>query len=162
MHRTLLRVLSPTLCVLLLAPAAEGKIRKRHLWATVNVCDTKSHPDMMGVRARMPGNGKRGRMDMRFVAQYRSSAGWRRVSGRGTSGWLRAGSSRFRFEELGFTFEFDPPAAGTTYEMRGKVQFRWRARNGRVRLRKRRITADGHPSRGADPKRFSAARCTIE
>ena len=28
----------------------------RHLWATVNVCDTAAHPDMMGVRGRMPGH----------------------------------------------------------------------------------------------------------
>ena len=37
------------------APAAHASARD--LWATVNVCDTKAHPNMMGVRARMPGDG---------------------------------------------------------------------------------------------------------
>ena len=40
------------------------------LWATVNICDTLRHPDQMGVRASMPGDGTHERMFMRFRAQF--------------------------------------------------------------------------------------------
>ena len=143
-----------------LVPAAQGASGANR-WATVNVCDTARHPNEMGVRARMPGDGTRGKMYMRFTAQYRTSSGWRRVSGESSSGWLSAGSSMFRYQERGFTFKFDPPPAGTSYLMRGVVNLQWRDRQGKVEHRRRLITEGGHPSRGADPKRFSAARCRI-
>jgi hypothetical protein len=140
------------------SPAFAGS---RHLWATVNVCDTGKQPDRMGVRARMPGNGRRGKMYARFIAQFRGEDGWERVKGRGRSDWILAGRSIFRYRELGYTFSFGSPAAGRTYLMRGLVKFQWRNRKGRVVARARRITEAGHPTRTADPKRFSAARCRI-
>jgi hypothetical protein len=160
MPRHTLTALPVLLGAVALGPAG-ADAAPRNLWATVNVCDTAKHPDMMGVRARMPGDGTRGRMYMRFTAQYRSDSGWKRVSGKSTSGWLFAGSARFRYEELGYTFSFEPPATGGSYLMRGKVHLEWRSRRGRVRHRKRLVTEGGHRSRGADPKRFSAARCRI-
>jgi hypothetical protein len=154
--------------LLIAAPAADAKPVK-DLWATVNVCDTKKSPDDMGVRARAPGDGSRAQIYMRFTAQYRSSGGkWKAVSGRGRSGWLRAGSSRFRTQELGYTFSFDAPAAGRSYLMRGFVQFQWRdkrKRHGKLRRvvvrRAQRYSEGGHPTKEAEPKGFSAARCTI-
>ena len=146
----------------LLATAAPATAGSKHLWATVNVCDTPKQPDKMGVRARMPGNGRPGRMYMRFTAQFRDEDGWKRVEGRGRSDWLLAGRSVFRYRELGFTFSFGAPATGRSYLMRGVVDFQWRNRKGRVVARARRITEDGHPTSSSDPKRFSAARCRIE
>jgi hypothetical protein len=140
-------------------PASAGS---RHLWATVNVCDTPKQPNRMGVRARMPGNGERGKMYARFTAQFRDADGWKRVEGRGQSDWLLVGRSIFRYQELGFTFSFGAPAKGRSYLMRGLVQFQWRNRKGRVVARARRLTEAGHPTRSSDPKRFSAARCRIQ
>jgi hypothetical protein len=141
------------------APAAAGT---QHLWATVNVCDTPKQPDKMGVRARMPGNGKRGKMYARFTAQFRDEDGWKRVEGRGQSDWLLVGRSIFRYQEQGFTFSFGAPAKGRSYLMRGVVRFQWRNRKGRVVARAKRLTEAGHPTRTADPKGFSAARCRIQ
>ena len=109
------------ICFLAAAPAGADARTVKDLWATVNVCDTAKSPNEMGVRARMPGDGSRRRMYMRFSAQYRSGSSWKQVAGRGVSPWLYAGSSLFSAEELGFTFSFDPPKAGTSYLMRGRV-----------------------------------------
>src|SRR3712207_9424911 len=78
MTRTTLTALLAALAALMLAPGlAAGK--NKNLWATVNICDTVRHPDRMGLRARMPGNGTNQRMYMRFVAQYGDGKRWRRV-----------------------------------------------------------------------------------
>src|SRR3954462_8225745 len=115
-----MRISAITALVLLLAPVAHAKPAK-DLWATVNVCDTPKSPNQMGVRARMPGDGTRRRMYMRFTAQFRSAGKWRMVSGHGRSKWMLAGSARFQNEEIGYTFGFDPPPSGRSYLMRGLV-----------------------------------------
>jgi hypothetical protein len=140
----------------------------RHLWATVNVCDTAGHPDMMGVRGRMPGDGTRARMYMRFKAQYLSGRTWTDVDGRGTSPWLAVGSAEFVYREIGYTFEFRPPGDGTSYLLRGRVTYEWRERQ-RVRgtlrwvvvKRRREVTEAGHRSRDSDPSGFTAATCRV-
>jgi hypothetical protein len=151
----------------LLAGAAPASAT-RHLWATVNVCDTAAHPDMMGVRGRMPGDGTHARMFMRFKAQYLSGRTWVDVGGRGTSPWLSAGSAAFVYREIGYTFEFRPPAAGTSYLLRGRATFEWRERrrvNGTRRWvvvkRRRATTVAGHRSADADPADFTAATCRV-
>jgi hypothetical protein len=146
------------------APAALAKKpTRKNLWATVNVCDTKKSPDDMGVRARMPGDGTHRRMYMRFTAQYRAAPGkWKVVRGLGRSPWYYAGSALFRTQELGYTFSFDKPKPGSSYVMRGLVQFQWRApTSGNVVKRAQRLTSSGHPTKPADPPKFSAATCKI-
>ncbi len=163
------RLLASSLAVwalLLLAPAPASATR--HLWATVNVCDTAAHPDMMGVRGRMPGDGTRARMYMRFKAQYLNGSTWTDVDGKGTSPWLSVGSAQYVYREIGYTFEFRPPADGTSYKLRGRATYEWRERqrvHGRLRWvvvkRRRETTEAGHRSRDSDPAGFSAATCEI-
>jgi hypothetical protein len=149
-------------CLCAAAPATADARAVKDLWATVNVCDTPKSPNEMGVRARMPGDGTRRRMYMRFTAQFRSGGRWKVVSGHGHSGWMLAGSARYRSEELGFTFGFDAPPAGASYLMRGLVQFEWRkSAHGKVERRAHRFTEAGHPATESDPKGFSAATCRI-
>jgi hypothetical protein len=168
MPKQRLIALAAALTALLLVPGPATAKRKRSLlWATVNICDTKRHPDMMGVRARMPGNGTRQRMYMRFTAQFRDEARWKRVNG-GRSVWIYVGRAGLRFRDAGFTFQLTTPSPGASYVVRGVVHFQWRRkrrhRKGwKVVRRARRVTTAGHPgSLGADPKGFSAARCRIE
>lgn len=146
---------------LLLVVPVSAEAGAKHLWATVNVCDTAKQPNKMGVRARMPGNGRRGRMYMRFTAQFRNGDKWERVEGQGRSEWLRAGRSVFRYRELGFTFSFSAPTGGRSYLMRGLVRFQWRNRKGRVVARAKRVTEPGHKTAMSDPRGFSAGRCRI-
>src|SRR3954449_4685549 len=158
-----MRIVVLAALVALLAPAAVAQAKPvKDLWATVNVCDTKKSPDQMGVRARMPGDGTHRRMYMRFSAQFRSGGKWKQVSGRGRSKWLLAGSALFRNQELGYTFSFDAPKPGSSYLMRGLVQFEWRAKkSGTVVRRTHRYTSKGHPTAPAEPKGYSRATCKI-
>jgi hypothetical protein len=148
--------------------ASAAAAKKGQLWATVNICDVSKSPNRMGVRAQMPGDGRRERMYMHFTAQYRSGNTWKQVGGKSVSRWLYAGSALFQSEQLGFTFSFDPPSAGTSYLMRGRVDFQWKARhrkNGRVVWTvvhsAYKYTAAGHPTSQAEPAGFSAADCRI-
>lgn len=134
----------------------------RDLWATVNVCDTRTYPDTIGVRGSMPGSGRRrDTLFMRFGAQYFDPVGkrWHNLTRGGDSGWVRVGNGRAA-REAGHLFRFAPPA-GRSYQLRGVVAFEWR-RGRRVLRHERRSTTEGHrSSAGADPAGYSAAVCVV-
>lgn len=149
----------------LAAPAtADAGKRNKHLWSTVNVCDTKRSPDTIGIRARMPGNGTRQRMWMRFRTQFYSSRdyAWKYVATGGRSPWVEVGSALFLYKETGYSFTFDPPKPGDSFLLRGVVEFQWRTKGGKVKRRTRKFTSPGHRTRGADPRGFSDDRCRIK
>jgi hypothetical protein len=140
--------------------AHAAKANKNH-WATINVCDTQAHPNELGIRARMPGNGRHQRMYMRFLAEYQAGDGsWHRVAVGGTSPWEYAGSALFTYQELGYTFSFDQMAPGEGYTMRGLVKFQWRAHGKVLRRAQLRSTGD-HPSKQGDPPHYSTATCFV-
>lgn len=136
--------------------------RSPDLWATVNICDTARFPDRIGLRASMPGLGRRAKLFMRFRVHYLdpSDGRWRKVSENADTGFVRIGRTRRKVLEAGHTFRFLPPSGGGTHTLRGVVAFRWKA-GGRVVERAREITESGHRSRMADPRNFSAAVCRI-
>jgi hypothetical protein len=84
------------------------------------------------------------------------------VTSGGRSPWVEVGSAIFAFKETGYEFTFDAPTAGSTFLLRGVVEFQWRSKGGKVVRRTRKFTEAGHRTRGADPGGFSAARCRIE
>jgi hypothetical protein len=143
----------------------------KDLWATVNICDTVGHPNQMGVRASMPGDGKRHRMWMRFHAQFykAKTRQWFDVKGNGVSPWQYVGRSRVKSQQAGYTFSFAAPTAGNAFVLRGVVDFQWRAKrrtkSGRVRtvvVRTLHANTKGeHPSDGADPPGYSSGTCEI-
>jgi len=151
------------LVVALTAPAAAGSATT-FLWATVNVCDTARYPDRIGIRGSMPGNGLKGEMFMRFRVQLfnKKTKGWRTLRDTDAdSGFISAGSSRFKVRQTGATFHLTPPNK-VTLRLRGMVDYEWRLK-GRVIKRGKRFTEDGRKSvSGADPKGFSAAECRIK
>jgi hypothetical protein len=152
------------LLLVLALPAAADARAASHLWATVNVCDTDKAPDTIGIRARMPGDGTRRRMWMRFRTQFYSQQdyAWKYVTSGGRSPWVEVGSAIFAFKETGYEFGFDAPTAGSTFLLRGVVEFQWRSKGGKVVRRTRKFTEGGHRTQGADPRGFSAARCRID
>ena len=150
-------------CCAGIALPADAVTPSRYLWATVNFCDTDGHPDMMGVHASMPGDGEHTKMYMRFLAQYydRKNQLWSEVTGSGVSTWRYVGSGQFRSAQSGYTFAFDPPAAGKTFTLRGAVDFKW-TKGRRVVRTAHLVTKAGHPNtKGADPKSYSASLCEI-
>jgi hypothetical protein len=133
------------------------------LWATVNVCDTRAAPDTIGIRGSMPGSGnRRERMYMRFEVQYLDGADgrWKAIGPSGDSGWISVGSGRYRARQSGRNFVVRPPQEGS-FRLRGNVTFEWRHGDDVLRRASRRTTG-GHPgTRGADPRRHSAAVCVV-
>jgi hypothetical protein len=153
---------------LLAAPAPAS--HRGDLWATVNICDTADYPNTIGIRASMPGNERRPRQRMyvRFRVQWfsREAQRWHNLAG-GRSDWIKLGSARFESRQDGYSFEIEPPA-GTTFVLRGAVDFKWRDRRhrrGRVRWvtvrKKRENTRSGHPSESGDPPGYSSGLCEI-
>ncbi len=169
--------LACALAALAYAPAAPAA--SKHLWATVNVCDTPTAPNQMGVRASMPGNGRAQRMWMRFSAQV--WGGWAEKwfdVPNGRSPWVLAGSARYAYRQAGWTFEFAQPRPGLTWTLRGVVDVQWRARKAvsrqaRRSSRKRRarwvvvrkrqlVTRSAVPGvDGGDPAGTSKALCLV-
>jgi hypothetical protein len=155
-------------CLLGLPAVADaGRSKKlsksRHLWVTVNMCDTAEHPDTLGIRASMPGTGrKRERMYMRFRAQYKNADGeWKRFSSGGPdSGWQPVGPARFKARQSGWLFPFEP-AAGQRFELRAVVHFQWRRGKRKVVARATQISTAGHNVTIAEPEGYSAATCEI-
>lgn len=149
--------------VLLAAPAQGQFLDSRFLWATINVCDTLKQPDTIGIRASMPGSGKKGEtMWMRFRVQYFSAADdmWHNLSKRGDSGFDKVGSAKLQHRESGVVFRFAPSAAGS-YQLRGKVYFQWR-RGRKVVRRTAVLTTAGHRSAaGSDPPGYSSDTCVL-
>jgi hypothetical protein len=151
--------------IALVAPATgEAAQRAPVVWATVNVCDTQTRPNQMGIRGSMTGLARSSRMYMRFRVQFQDSEGrWRTVKPGplSDSGWVREATGRRGVHDAGWSFEFKPPASGGAHVLRGVVSFEWR-RNKRVVQHARAYTEAGHPgTAGAEPADFSAATCEI-
>jgi hypothetical protein len=85
-------------------------------------------------------------MYMRFTAQWFSvlRQRWMPVGGKGVSPWIYAGRARYESRQAGYTFVFRAPASGSTFLVRGLVDYQWRARK-RVRRRHKR----GRRARGS-------------
>jgi len=157
--------------VVLLVPAVAHAAKKepsiytsKLLWATVNVCDTPTHPDTIGIRASMPGSGfAKEQMFIRFQLQYFQAGDenkWHNIGDSGDSGWISVGSGRFKARQTGRNFTVQPPSSGG-FILRGAVTNEWR-KNGEVVRRARKRTRSGHPNTvGADPPSFSAAKCEV-
>jgi hypothetical protein len=163
MTRVFATVVVLACCAAAALPASAAK-RSKDLWATVNVCDTRLHDNMMGVRASMPGDGNHTKMYMRFIAQYydRSKQLWSEVRGSGISKWIYVGSGIYRRRQGGYTFAFDPPASGKTFVLRGAVDYKW-TKGRRIVRTAHLITKGGHPNtKGADPASYSASICEIK
>jgi hypothetical protein len=132
------------------------------LWATVNVCDTATQPDTIGIRGSMPGTGRRvDRMFMRFTVQFQASDGvWRGLSTGGVSDWQAVGTGLWEARQSGFSFQVRPPQGSV--RLRGLVRFEWR-RNGKVVRHEVRATEAGHRSTaGAEPRGYSRGVCVVQ
>jgi hypothetical protein len=149
--------------------AAAAARPPKGLWATVNICDTAAHPNLIGVRGNMPGNGTRQLMFMRFHAQYYDPRTKRWFNGRGAvSPWRFVGSALLKWARAGYNFRFEV-RRGAVLVLRGVVDFQWRARR-RTRSGHRRTvvvrtlharTRGNHPSDQADPPGYSSGICEI-
>lgn len=149
------------------AGAASGPTIDKNplLWATVNVCDTAKHPDVIGIHASMPGAGNTAeKMYMRFAVEYYkpTSNKWEKLGPSTDSGFHYVGSAKYVRRVSGWNFSMTPPPEGQTYRLRGVVTFQWRLK-GKVSRTAVKRTKSGHAgTNGSDPKGYSAAECIIK
>jgi hypothetical protein len=130
------------------------------LWATIDVCNTAKHPNTVGIRGSMPGDGRaKDRLYMSFRLQYLNTATnvWSDLSTAspafvavGAGGSARQGGTSFQLV-----------AGRAAVTMRGVVDFQWR-RGSKVLLNAARMTTAGHKAlAGADPAGYNAATCQV-
>jgi hypothetical protein len=98
-------------------------------WARVNACAGNK----VGVRGGIEGDRQGGRMRLRVTLQWRNpeTGVWAPVAGLATSKRLDSGSEDWTRWESGWTFQLEPPAAGTSYQLRGLAELTF-LRRGRV------------------------------
>lgn len=131
------------------------------LWATVDLCNTPAHPHTIGIRGSMPTDGHpRDTMYMRFLVQSLDAVThqWTDLGESADSGFVQIGSGPST-RQAGRTFEFKPTTAA--YTLRGVVEFQWRRAGRPVHVASHPTTAGHTSQRGAEPKGFSAATCTL-
>jgi hypothetical protein len=162
-----LLLLPATLAPAALAAAAKPKakaktppITSRHLWATVDTCNTAAYPRVIGIRGSMPGTGlATEKMYMRFQVEYQAGPDWKLLPAADT-GFRLVGSATFKARQAGQNFTIRA-VAGTPYVLRGLVTYQWRKR-GHAVLRASQVTTAGHlATAGADPAGYSAAACSL-
>jgi hypothetical protein len=143
------------------AAGSHAPYRSHELWATINVCNPKDAPNVVGVRGSMPSDGQpKDMMLMRFQLQYFDAATgkWVEVGQSADSGLLRVGSgASTRQDGRSFTLA----TSSHSFQLRGLVTFEW-VRGKRVVYSTQRTTTAGHKSlAGADPTGYSAADCSF-
>ena len=108
---------------------------------------------------------------MRFRAQFLNATThkWHNVMAAATRAGSSVGSALFKTRQAGWTFAFNAPTAGSTFTLRGTVDFQWRAKKRTHRrvhtvvVRKVSINTKGgfKSTEGADPPGYSNGICKI-
>lgn len=130
--------------------------RSPHLWATVNICDTRHHRHTVGVRAQMPTLGFGAHLSMIIQIDYWNATHHAFLPDPKVKKLVRLGVVSYGQEQGGVNFRF--PAPG---RFRATVTFHW-IRNGRMLLDVTRYTSGGHhDADDGDPAHFSAGFCTV-
>jgi hypothetical protein len=143
------------------ARMASSVLQSRQLWATINICNPKDQPDILGVRGSMPSDGRaRDKMYMSCRLQYvdSSTKHWADLGGTKPSFvYVGAGAAR----QGGQSFQLMPIAGRPAFTLRGLVEFQWRRGKTVLESARRPTTAPHTSLAGADPRGFSAASCQI-
>ncbi len=127
------------------------------LWATVNICNTRHHPGVIGIRAQMPALGFASTLRMRFEVEYWSAPAKTFRPVPGATQPVNLGVQNAGLHQEGVQFSF-PKHAG---QLRGTVKFQW-ATGQRLLGQASENTSHGHPGADfGDPAHFSAPSCTI-
>ncbi len=139
--------------------------RSGNVWTTINICNTRRHPYMIGFRVQMPGLGFGANLSADIRVQYWSPTAKRFQPVRGRTGALGASVSLGRAttgtHQGGVSFPFQKPPPGAHYVFRAVATFTWKLGH-RVLGSTTRATGHGyrHVDQG-DPAGYSAGTCTI-
>jgi hypothetical protein len=124
------------------------------LWATVNICDTKGHPDTIGIRGQTPSLPFATTISMTIQVDYWNGAKF--VADPHAITRINLGDPVDEVIQNGANFTFNPPVT-----LSGTIEFQWK-RAGKVIGSASRLTGHGykHVADG-DPTGYSTATCRI-
>jgi hypothetical protein len=138
-------------------------LSSKELWATIDVCDSPHHPNTVGVRGSMPGDGNtHDKMYMSFRLQYLNTTSnvWVNLPTSSAPAFVSVGAGASA-RQGGTSFQLVPVTGKPGVRMRGVVSFQWR-RGKKVLQSTSRPTTPKHKSlAGAEPAGYSAATCLI-
>jgi hypothetical protein len=137
--------------------AVQTAERSADLWATVNICNTRRHRNVIGIRGQIPSLGFTANLGMEIGVEYYSTADktFKPVPGARKS--IALGKVSRGLHQGGVAFPLTPHA-GT---LRGSVKFEWRL-GSKVLGRVSRTTTGGHRNADfGDPARYSNGGCVI-
>ncbi len=130
--------------------------RSRAVWATVNICNTRRHRHILGIRGQLPALGFPAGLYMTIQVNYWVKAKRRFMPDSHARRSLSLGTQTSGRHQDGFSWQFAPPAI-----LSGTITFEWKLGR-KVIGRTTRRTVDGikHVD-DADPKGYSTATCRI-
>jgi hypothetical protein len=131
--------------------------RSRNLWATVNICNTKNHPNIVGIRGQMPALGFDSVLSMQVELRYWSDSAKRYMTLPSTKQTIALGTERTGLHQTGISFRFSPHA-GT---LAGTIRFEWRLKRRSIGHATRHTSPDHPDADQGDPAHFSAGKCEI-
>jgi hypothetical protein len=131
--------------------------RSRNLWATVNICNTKNHPNVVGIRGQMPALGFNSLLSMQVELRYWSDAAKRYKALPSTRQTIALGTEKAGLHQSGLSFRFSPHA-GT---LAGTIRFEWRLNRRSIGHAVRHTSPDHPDADQGDPVHFSAGKCDI-
>jgi hypothetical protein len=131
--------------------------RSRDLWATVNICNSRRHPNVMGIRGQMPSLGFKANLAMKFAVDFWviSKHEFRPVPHVGES--VSVGTSRLGLRQGGVRFKFSAHAG----HLRGSVTFLWRLGHRVIGSVTRKTSGGHHSADFGDPPRYSSSQCWL-
>lgn len=142
-----------------IAAAVKRAKRSHHLWATVNICDTATHPNVLGIRGQLPALGFATKMSMLVQVDYYVPADGKFETDTSVAPVrvpLGKKAEATGLWQGGVEFTFTPPAV-----LSGTVTFQWKLGK-RVIGQVTKLTAHGVKGVAhSDPPHSSTATCTI-
>lgn len=173
--RLAITLLTAAIAVTVIVPAAAAKAptkrqiaraigsatRSKSLWATVNICNSRRHPHMIGIRGQMPTLGFSATLSMRIQLNYWSTTAkaFAPITSPNAVATRPLGSVSTGLQQDGAEFRFSKQATGM---FDATVVFTW-TRGGKVIGRAtRNTTANHHDADFGSPPHYSAARCLIK
>jgi hypothetical protein len=138
-------------------------LSSKELWATIDVCNSAHHPNTVGVRGSMPGDGNtHDKMFMSFRLQYLNTTSnvWVNLPSSSTPAFVSVGAGASA-RQGGTSFQLVPVAGKAGVRMRGVVDFQWRRGKKVLRSTSRSTTPKHKSLAGAEPAGYSAATCLI-
>lgn len=142
------------------ARAVAAAEKSSSLWATVNICNSRTHRDQIGVRGQMPSLGFSSTMSMTITLNAWSSTAksFQAINSPNAVATINLGSHMRGLEQGGTVFPFQK---GETGLWNATIVFTWTRHGKAVGQTQRRTTAGHHSADYGSPARYSAAQCSI-